>query len=530
MTPINPTPIKKKKKILRDEMGNPIKRSSSSPSPTLVRRPLRKLKRITLPPLEPVVVAPPKPKVLVGHTPEDLVEIWEEKIPWLHSIVDVPATAGAESGYLVQRPGDHYDFNCIANTGPSPSQYASATFKAVMQDRWIQKAIGNQYFFTRLTAAYQEDVYTRMLAAAKPVKFADLKFTKGLTPSPAIVDLRTKLFMLLAGMYEIQFGYDPEFFALNEAQMPTKFKADGVVGHWVRDGLAWEAHTSSPARCLNNLLNTWHSATSGVCPTSERYKNYPQYIPLSVSPKLAITPSIRATLTESDLELGCNPSENIYGLTSDMALASMTPARWAGGHVHINLPAVHCNPTTVARCIRNVDAIAGVALVNMVGDWDDTQRRQFYGQAGEFRTKPYGFEYRTPSNQMWTSSYMLYAFLEIMRMAVKMALAELDYEDIGFDTTQEEVIRTIQDNNKAMALAVIERNLPIYSAIFEAKSNFSYQSFGPLSAVLRVGDCADLLRDYYGLTQPLSTVWGARNQLSQLGGGWPSKYQYAMIK
>jgi hypothetical protein len=51
------------------------------------------------------------------------------------------------------------------------------------------------------------------------------------------------------------------------------------------------------------------------------------------------------------------------------------------------------------RIARNLDITLGLRTL----DWDrDRIRRSMYGKAGAYRPKPYGIEYRTPSNK-WVS-------------------------------------------------------------------------------------------------------------------------------
>jgi hypothetical protein len=514
-------------------------KKTSTTKPTLVRRPLRKklfkkplgMVAIQPPRPAPIVVPPPPPpkppEVIVGRTPLGLLKIWEEKIPWLNAITQVPH----QSKYIIRNAPPHKAASVIATEAPHYTQTSEANMPYI-DDRMVFTDFQNEYYYERsMPLGYDSTIKWENYPV---VSLQQMNLRRSYnTP---VVDLRTKLFALLAGMYELSFGYDPEFFAKNPADCPALRKDIKPTNGWVPDGLAWEAHCSIGApRCFNVLLNQWGKQMIGLTLNnpSGGYYNADIRIPLSPSARLDITPEMQEQLPPDSLKLGCNPSENIYGLAGDLATASRIPRRWGGGHVHVTLPENCRNERTVIRSIRNIDAIAGVALVSMVGAWDDTERRLYYGQAGEFRTKPYGFEYRTPSNQMWTNSYVLYAFLEVLRMVTKMAIAGLDYEDIGFDTTEEEVIRIIQDNNIELARAVIDRNLAVYAAIFDGKSHLRADSFTPVSVLL--GQTPNIFKvrsaSYDALPNvTLALVYGSRGQLSGLShSAWPEAYNHGRV-
>ena len=100
------------------------------------------------------------------------------------------------------------------------------------------------------------------------------------------------------------------------------------------------------------------------------------------------------------LELGCEPDYNAY--TEDVNPRPVAPfnIRSAGGHVHIGWtqgqdPLDYAHFKSCCRLAIELDYQLGVP--SMFAD-PDTRRRSIYGQAGAFRPKPYGMEYRTLSN------------------------------------------------------------------------------------------------------------------------------------
>lgn len=71
--------------------------------------------------------------------------------------------------------------------------------------------------------------------------------------------------------------------------------------------------------------------------------------------------------------------------------------RSAGGHIHVGFD---LSKHDMHDVVRAMDYLIGLPSVLME---PDTQRRKMYGQAGAFRPKRYGIEYRTPSN-FWLQS------------------------------------------------------------------------------------------------------------------------------
>lgn len=98
-----------------------------------------------------------------------------------------------------------------------------------------------------------------------------------------------------------------------------------------------------------------------------------------------------------------NKEASTFGCDEDMGLWDYihppTPPelsgriRGAGGHIHIGLKGLTAK--RYKQFIKTLDLLISVPLVLID---PDKNRRRFYGLAGRYRDKPYGIEYRTPSN------------------------------------------------------------------------------------------------------------------------------------
>lgn len=95
---------------------------------------------------------------------------------------------------------------------------------------------------------------------------------------------------------------------------------------------------------------------------------------------------------------GCDPDFDVWNLQWNRAPKAKDPnLRSAGGHVHI----AYENPNykDSVKIARLCDLFIGAPL-KLVDP--DTKRAELYGRPGAIRFKPYGLEYRTPSNY-WTN-------------------------------------------------------------------------------------------------------------------------------
>lgn len=99
------------------------------------------------------------------------------------------------------------------------------------------------------------------------------------------------------------------------------------------------------------------------------------------------------------MEFGCEPDFCVWTEMERILDTDKTNVRFAGGHVHFGYDEPDID--TSVRLVKIFDLFLGAPSVLL--DTDD-MRRQIYGQAGSFRFKPYGLEYRTLSN-FWVNQH-----------------------------------------------------------------------------------------------------------------------------
>ncbi len=94
---------------------------------------------------------------------------------------------------------------------------------------------------------------------------------------------------------------------------------------------------------------------------------------------------------------GCNPDFNVWDMeTSANPTHPDKCFRSAGGHIHLGISGGLSREQSI-KAGMFADILIGQFLFHHE-DKADIERRKFYGKAGSIRFKPYGIEYRTPSN------------------------------------------------------------------------------------------------------------------------------------
>lgn len=95
-------------------------------------------------------------------------------------------------------------------------------------------------------------------------------------------------------------------------------------------------------------------------------------------------------------EFGCDPDLNAWSQKFNKfkhLTGKMASLRSAGGHVHVGIP--NLSSEDKFSLIRCMDTFIGLQTVILD---KDIRRKELYGKAGAMRLKPYGAEWRVPSN------------------------------------------------------------------------------------------------------------------------------------
>ena len=149
------------------------------------------------------------------------------------------------------------------------------------------------------------------------------------------------------------------------------------------------------------------------------------------------------------LEFGCDPDINAWSQRVNKfkeLRGKMASLRSAGGHVHVGISEL----TTDKRfeLIQCMDAFIGLQAVLLD---KDTQRKELYGKAGAMRMKPYGVEWRVPSN-FWVHSKYNRKWMFDAAM-----FCGITFSEVSHLYSKVDVVSIINKNDKRAALTELKR-------------------------------------------------------------------------
>lgn len=256
---------------------------------------------------------------------------------------------------------------------------------------------------------------------------------------------------------QLKIGADPEMFVEKDGAIVsgyglikgTKEKPEPVADGAVQvDGLALEINIKPATTCLafvSHVLSVLHDLDLMIPEHKIVFTSTAQF-----------DPKYLKSLPIEALMLGCDPDYNAWTQERNPPPNAEVSFRTAAGHVHIGWTdnkdtQDEGHLSICCRVVQQLDFFLG--LPSVLFD-PDTQRRELYGKAGAYRSKPYGVEYRVLSNH-WLQSQdlMRWVYTETVNAVHKLragyCLAD-KYGDI------QEIINT-SDKNKAREIIETER-------------------------------------------------------------------------
>ncbi len=203
---------------------------------------------------------------------------------------------------------------------------------------------------------------------------------------------------------EVLIGADPEVF-VKDKETGAFISAHGLIpgtkenphpvpqGAVQVDGMALEFNIN-PAETSgyfnHNIATVFDHLKAMLKPEHE----------IVITPTAVFTKEYMASLPEEAKILGCDMDYNAWTGEANPAPDKNSLMRTAAGHIHIGWTKNEdpMDPVHFEDCrtvIKQLDYYLGIYSIL----WDkDTKRRDMYGQAGAFRPKSYGAEYRVLSN------------------------------------------------------------------------------------------------------------------------------------
>lgn len=247
--------------------------------------------------------------------------------------------------------------------------------------------------------------------------------------------------------FPVQFGCDPEFFFKKDGKVigSEKVLSKNGLEHLtsvVKDGIQAEIHPQAN-ECRVILANNLSNCLASIAGNLEG-------VECDFSPLVDIDKEEMDSLSDDSKQFGCSPS--ISASDKKATIKVKDPSKYlfrsAGGHIHlgitneIELLQVHKNIDTI---VKLMDIIVGNTCVLLDRHEGNVERRKNYGRAGEYRIKPYGFEYRTLSN-FWLRHYQLMSLsFGLARYALN--VWRNNEEQQFFDLVDYEVVKHAINNN-----------------------------------------------------------------------------------
>ena len=217
------------------------------------------------------------------------------------------------------------------------------------------------------------------------------------------------------GVLGFKMGADPELFMRATTQgkpwvsafnlVPgTKKKPHPVEGGAVQhDGMAAE-YNINPASTAAEFVAVNKQVLI------ELSKLVPEY-ELVNRPSVTFSDKVWEGVVDEERELGCEPDLNAYTMEENKPPTPEVKYRTGSGHIHIGwTEGMDINdPGHREACsmlVKELDIYIGMIMAWLDSSEPAKLRKTLYGKAGAMRVKPYGVEYRTPSNA-WVGNDVL---------------------------------------------------------------------------------------------------------------------------
>lgn len=258
------------------------------------------------------------------------------------------------------------------------------------------------------------------------------------------------------------FGCDPEIFLKNNGKPAS---AHGLIpgnkknpfktptGAIQVDGMACEFNTDPVP---SEDFETFNAHIVAVI--KELRSRVPENLSLSIEPVQEFGKEFLDTQPDEAKELGCDPDWNAYTLAPNPRPdADNTTFRTGAGHVHIGWGAdiPTDNEEHIAICagfVKMLDCTVGLFMTYIDRE---PRRRELYGKAGAMRPKPYGVEYRTPSNVWIRNRNTRYLVHHLMNLAIAYHRNGYVPQSLYGGLSQEEVVRIINEGDHEKAKLVL---------------------------------------------------------------------------
>lgn len=251
----------------------------------------------------------------------------------------------------------------------------------------------------------------------------------------------------------VTFGADPEVFVKTATEVASSEGLFGgtkdepmpisSLGHSIQEDNILVEFNIPPSKDKKEFVNNINYCLNYIKESASLYD-------LDIHISASEIVDRKYLMSDQARTFGCEPDYNAYTRKANpRPVATDSSLRSAGGHLHIGYD--NPNEETSVNLIKYLDIYIG--LYSLFLDTDD-RRKELYGKAGAYRIKPFGVEYRTPSN-FWLEDNSL---MEFMIDSANKAIDAINNEIDIFEYIEEkEIIRAINDNDNDLATLLIAK-------------------------------------------------------------------------
>ena len=310
----------------------------------------------------------------------------------------------------------------------------------------VQKALSGQYELMVITKSSVFHIHPELDGLNFGDSCLDFAWTQILYK-----DIRLIVRGYKTTLGSIRLGSDPEFFFKKYGRVVPSTQVIPEEGgeHVVRDGFQGE---------LNPRADTCRQvAGEAIYEALEEAESYASRskAEVCISVGEVVDDKTFLSVPSHERRFGCMPTLNPYENTK-RSKGIRERFRAGAGHIHLgSRKLLELYEKEPIKVISLLDIACGLPCVLIDRDPANIKRREQYGRAGEHRVKPYGLEYRVPSN-FWLKHYTLWSMVSgFARNGVNLAVAPFAQDIIdGMDMNA--VRKAINDNDKELAMKLVK--------------------------------------------------------------------------
>jgi len=319
---------------------------------------------------------------------------------------------------------------------------------------------------------------------------------------------------------DITIGSDPEIWVCNGdgTIIPAcSFLPDAKKGAassfnklLFNDGFQAEFN-ATPSICINGVVDSIQQHFDSLLTTAKQ-KFPKENVKLVAAPIMPVAEPLLMAAKPEHVMMGCLPSKNLYKTRGKPIVDGREVGiRFAGFHIHIGYRGL--TEEQAQRAVRAMDALVALPSVVLVGKSNSEKlRRDYYGQAGEYRLPKHGLEYRTISATLLKHPVWVHMMFDAARFAFQLGIRRLF--EVHWKTSWEDVRDVVNAANVKEA-----RKILASEPLFDKYLNLRYSHNAYYGDVNKYAEAKGLFAGTHKLkSETLEKNWKLGTATYGLGG------------